>query len=88
MKYLTSFLSQFSNFQESLVQGTDRTDTSTPSGMDGTPTPAPESPPGVVCDGYGQECVVTLVTDYGRRYCKRCVFPAKARTQKGGARHA
>ena len=39
MKYLTAFLSQFSNSQESLVQGTDRTDTSTPSGTDGKPTP-------------------------------------------------
>jgi len=83
MKYLTAFLSQFSNSQESLVQGTDKTDKTTCSGTDGAP--APEAPPGVRCDDCGQECAVTLVTDYGRRYCRRCVFPAKPRTQKGGA---
>jgi len=39
--------------------------------------------PGVRCDDCGRECTVTLVTDYGARYCRRCVFPTKPRTQKG-----
>ena len=78
MKYLTAFLSQFSNSQESLVQGTDKTDRSTVSlpDADAEPAPAPESPPGVRCDDCGQKSVVTLVTDYGARYCRRCLQPA------------
>jgi hypothetical protein len=84
MKYLTSFLEQIEK-SESLGSGTDRTDKSPASAPDGVPASVPESPPGMVCDDCGQECTVTLVTDYGARYCRRCVFPAKPRTQKGRA---
>jgi hypothetical protein len=82
MKYLTSFLEQIEK-SESLGSGTDKTDKSPPSTTDAAPSVVPESPPGVRCDDCGQECTVTLVTTYGRRYCRRCVFPAKPRTQKG-----
>ena len=84
MKYLTSFLEQIEK-SENLGSVTDKTDKSTCGVTDGAsaPAPAPESPPGVRCDDCGQECTVTLVTDYGARYCRRCVLPAKPRTQKG-----
>ena len=85
MKYLTAFLEQIEK-SKSLGSGTDKTDKSTCGGTDGTPNP--ESPTGVICDDCGQECTVTLVTDYGRRYCRRCVFPAEPRTQKGARRDA
>jgi hypothetical protein len=74
MKYLTSFLEQIEK-SEHLGSGTDKTDKSACSGTDGAPASVPESPPGVVCDDCGQECTVTLVTDYGGRYCRRCLRP-------------
>ncbi|MGO9291334.1 MAG: hypothetical protein ACLP66_10340 [Polyangia bacterium] len=37
---------------------------------------------GVVCDDCGRECTVTLVTDYGARYCRECVFPSATRRVK------
>ena len=46
MKYLTAFLSQFSNSQECILLGADRTDNPTCSVNDGTPTPAPEQASG------------------------------------------
>ena len=87
MKYLTSFLEQIEK-SEHLGSVTDKTDKSTCSVTDGAPASVPESPPSMRCDDCGQECTVTLVTSYGGRFCRRCVFPAETRTQKGRRFHA
>jgi hypothetical protein len=82
MKYLTSFLEQIEK-SESLGSGTDKTPKSPARLPDVTPAPAPESSPGVRCDDCGQECTVTLVTDYGARYCRRCLRPEPLNMAKG-----
>ena len=40
---------------------------------------------GVLCDDCGRPTVIALVTDYGARYCRECVFPTVATTRKRGA---
>jgi hypothetical protein len=30
---------------------------------------------GVVCDDCGRPTVAAIVTDYGARYCRECIFP-------------
>jgi hypothetical protein len=40
---------------------------------------------GMLCDDCGRPTVVALVTDYGSRYCRECVFPTAATTKKRGA---
>ncbi len=30
---------------------------------------------GVLCDDCGRPTVIAMVTDYGARYCRECVFP-------------
>ena len=82
MKYLTSFLEQIEKSGD-LGRDTPNTPKSPPSTTEAAPAVVPESPPGVRCDDCGRKCTVTLVTDYGARYCRRCVFPAKTRIQKG-----
>ena len=82
MKYLASFLGQFSG-GESLPQGTDRTAKSPAGTSDAVLEAVPASTPGEVCDDCGWECTVTLVTDYGARYCRRCLRHAPLTTAKG-----
>ena len=40
---------------------------------------------GVVCDDCGRPTAVALVTSYGGRYCRECVFPSETRRGKSGA---
>jgi hypothetical protein len=39
----------------------------------------------MLCDDCGRPTVIALVTDYGCRYCRECVFPTVATTKKRGA---
>jgi hypothetical protein len=34
------------------------------------------------CDDCGRPTVIALVTDYGARYCRECVFPSATTTPK------
>ena len=59
----------------------------------GTPTDAPvpgagttaDDALGLLCGDCGRRTVVALVTSYGCRYCRECVFPTAATTRKRGA---
>jgi hypothetical protein len=51
---------------------------------DRQPEQGPVEPHGQ-CDDCGRPTVVAIVTDYGCRYCRECVFPTAATTKKGGA---
>ncbi len=50
-----------------------------------TATPVPEATAlgmGLLCDDCGRPTVVALVTSYGGRYCRACVFPDAAKVDK------
>ena len=54
-----------------------------------TAAPVPEAANvgmGVLCDDCGRPTRFALVTDYGARYCRECVFPSEQRQRKGGNR--
>jgi ribosomal protein S14 len=64
VKYLATFLAQFENLG-SPSQGTAETAQSPPAASGATT--------GLACDDCGRVTSVAIVTDYGARYCRRCL---------------
>jgi len=40
---------------------------------------------GALCDDCGRPAVIAIVTDYGSRYCRECVYPSATTTKQRGA---
>ena len=41
---------------------------------------------GMLCDDCGRPTVIAIVTDYGARYCRECVFPSVSPKMPNGTR--
>lgn len=98
MNTLASLLRELRD-SESPGQGTPETPGSSSSAARDSELPrqrAPETPGShdyvtdtamrVLCDDCGRPTVIALVTDYGARYCRACVFPTETRGAQKGTR--